>query len=34
MARASLDHALADLDSAVGTLLPRTRLDAPPPGQR
>jgi len=30
MARASLDHALADLDWAVGTLLPRTPLDSPP----
>jgi outer membrane protein, heavy metal efflux system len=30
MARASLDHALADLDWAVGTLLPRTPLDSQP----
>jgi outer membrane protein TolC len=29
MARATLDHALADLDWAVGMLLPRTPLDTP-----
>jgi outer membrane protein TolC len=34
MARASLDHALADLDWAVGTLLPRTPLDAQPAAGR
>jgi outer membrane protein TolC len=33
-ARASLDHALADLDWAVGTLLPRTPLDAQPAAGR
>jgi outer membrane protein TolC len=34
VARASLDHALADLDWAVGTLLPRTPLDLQPgPGR-
>lgn len=34
MARASLDHALADLDWAVGTLLPRTPLEAQPAAGR
>jgi outer membrane protein TolC len=30
MARASVDHALADLDWAVGMLLPRSPLDSSP----
>jgi len=35
MARASLDHALADMDWAVGTLLPRTPLElGSPPADR
>jgi outer membrane protein TolC len=34
IARAALDHALADLDWAVGALLPRTPVDAPPAAAR